>query len=150
MKHYSKNYKRDAFILLVVCVSVLSGAVLSRIAQGMKAYAGKLPSVSFVKIEVPVEVYKSPETIEQEVRMVFGSKANEALKVMHCESGGNPKAKNKESTATGLFQIMASVHGVRRDWLMNPTVNIQIAKALYDASGWEPWRASNSCHGLLK
>jgi hypothetical protein len=86
-------------------------------------------------------------SIEQKIRETFGDQADEAIKVARCESNLRPDAMNPNSTATGLFQIMASVHGVRRDWLTNPDVNIEIAKELYDASGWNPWNASKHCWG---
>jgi hypothetical protein len=100
------------------------------------------------EVEKVIEVPRLPQTVEEEIRSVFGKDAPIMLKVAKCESGMNPKSKNKESTATGVFQIMASVHGVRRDWLTNQHINIQIAKALFDSSGLNPWNASRSCWGV--
>ena len=38
----------------------------------------------------------------------FGANTDAALRVMACESGGNPEAKNRSSSASGLFQFLAS------------------------------------------
>lgn len=84
-------------------------------------------------------VYAFPETNEEIIQAVFQDRADEALKIARCESGMRENARNPESSATGLFQIMASVHGVRRDWLENPIINTMIAKELYEASSWNPW-----------
>lgn len=121
MKHYSKNYKLDAFILLVVCVSVLSGAVLSRIAQGMKAYAGKLPSVSFLRVEVPVEVVRTPNCDTEKCKIMsyiiekFGNDADKAIAMIKtCENGTfdpkrvsplNIQKNGRRSYDVGIFQM---------------------------------------------
>jgi soluble lytic murein transglycosylase-like protein len=36
----------------------------------------------------------------------FGGNTDAALRVMRCESGGNPSARNSSSGAAGLFQFM--------------------------------------------
>lgn len=93
---------------------------------------------------------KIPQTNEEIIRSVFGDKADEALKVAKCESGMNPKAKNKDSSARGLFQVLSYTHGIRQDWLFDPLINSLVAKQLYDNRGnWGAWAASNGCHHLL-
>jgi hypothetical protein len=42
------------------------------------------------------------------VESYFGANTDAALRVMDCESGGNPEAKNPSSSASGLFQFLAS------------------------------------------
>ena len=42
------------------------------------------------------------------VEAYFGANTDAALRVMACESGGNPNADNPRSTAAGLFQFLAS------------------------------------------
>ncbi|MDH3306126.1 MAG: transglycosylase SLT domain-containing protein [Acidimicrobiia bacterium] len=76
-----------------------------------------------------VETYFPPERVE------------EALRVMACESGGNPNAKNPHSTATGLFQfldgtwawssVLAGYAGHSR---LDPEANIAVAAWLVDYS----------------
>jgi len=42
------------------------------------------------------------------VAVYFGANTDAALRVMACESGGNESAKNPRSSASGLFQFLAS------------------------------------------
>jgi hypothetical protein len=127
---FGNNYDikaRDNFI------SPASDAiVIERVVPGMIEYKDR-------------EVARMPKNNEEIIRSVFGKDADVALKVAKCESGMNPKARNKTSTARGLFQVMASIHGVREKWLYDPLINTLIAKSLFDASGWNPWNSSASC-----
>lgn len=66
-----------------------------------------------------------------------------ALRVMACESGGNPNAANPRSTARGLMQVMWSVwgpeYGVSEAELYIPEVNLSIAAKVYARQGWNAW-----------
>ena len=86
-----------------------------------------------------------PQNPEQIIEYVFGKDAPLMKKVAYCESHLNPKAANKQSSARGLFQIMASVHQVKESWLYSPMINSLIAKELYDKQGTTPWNSSKSC-----
>lgn len=67
---------------------------------------------------------------------------NTALRVIECESNGDPGAYNP-SGATGLFQIMAPVwadhFGVSRGSLFDPDTNVRIARKVWDVQGWGAW-----------
>ena len=66
-----------------------------------------------------------------------------ALRVMACESGGNPDAANPRSTARGLMQVMWSVwgpeYGVTEQQLYDPETNLSIAAKVYAIQGWAAW-----------
>jgi hypothetical protein len=78
-----------------------------------------------------------------------------AIAICLAESGGNPDVKNPNSSATGLWQIMVSVHGpeikfAQAYWASNrangkvppitdPLVNTNVAAQIYQASGWNAW-----------
>lgn len=68
---------------------------------------------------------------------------NQALRIMACESNGNPSARNPRSTATGLMQIMASIwgdhFGYSRADLEVPELNLWVAREVYNAQGWNAW-----------
>lgn len=70
-----------------------------------------------------------------------------AICVIEWESGGNPDAKNPDSSARGLFQIMASVwaptFGVSYDDLYDPDLNTRLAYRIYQIQGWGAWQAVN-------
>lgn len=62
-----------------------------------------------------------------------------ALRIIQCESSGNPMAEN--SCCTGLFQIHET-HGHSRAQLRDPLYNARVALDLWRESGWQPWE----CH----
>ena len=92
--------------------------------------------------------------LESEIKDVFEDKADEAIKVAQCESGLRLKfcndGLNKNGTVDcGVFQINSQVHGINRKWLNNVTINVRVAKQLYDEHGnWSAWKSSKHCHGL--
>jgi hypothetical protein len=71
-----------------------------------------------------------------------------AIAVALAESGGNTDAKNPSSSASGLFQIMVSVHQDKiagRD-IFDPRVNIDVARLVWEAAGksFSPWTTYTS------
>lgn len=96
--------------------------------------------------------------IIKEIRRVFGSKSDEAIKIISCEN--NPDRPNYDpyrininrdsSLDYGVFQINSlweRIYGAefKKDWKKN----IEIAKKIFDRSGsWRYWYSSDSCHKL--
>lgn len=111
----------------------------------------RIEGIRFVEqvkaVEVEKPIYVTPETIEDKIRATFTEDPETAVRVAKCESGLNPKAKNKTSSARGLFQIMQSWHKVSEKWLLNEDINIAIAHQLWHEQGWVPWEASRHCWG---
>lgn len=81
------------------------------------------------------------------------------IAIARCESNfrqfnneGKP-LKNPNSSATGVMQIMASLHEQTARELgydINETAgNLQYARYLYEKQGTEPWNASRHCWGTL-
>lgn len=75
-----------------------------------------------------------------------------ALLVIGCESGGDPNAKNPNSTASGLFQHLASYWDGRASaagWagssIWNPEANVAVAAWLVYSDGWHHWNPSRGC-----
>lgn len=76
-----------------------------------------------------------------------------ALRVIACESGGRVAAKNPTSTASGLFQHLASMWPERSadaGWpgadVFDPVANVAVAAWLvYDFGGWSHWNPSRGC-----
>ena len=76
------------------------------------------------------------------------------MRIMQCESGGNPTAKNQNSTAAGLFQFL------KKTWnrvagtlgfpdydsgaVYNPVMNIEAAAWLLEDSGTGQWACKAS------
>jgi hypothetical protein len=78
-----------------------------------------------------------------------------AMRVMACESGGNPYAKNPTSSASGLFQHLARLWDGRSSaagWggadIFDGEANIAVAAWLvYEGGGKGHWNASRHCWG---
>ncbi len=75
-----------------------------------------------------------------------------ALCLIALESGGNPDAKNPNSSAHGLMQILASLwapeFGITYEDLYDPETNLWAARKVYDIQGWEAWSPykRGNCH----
>ena len=86
---------------------------------------------------------RTDESIEEKIRETFPEEPEIAVAVAKAESGHNPLALNDKntngSTDKGLFQIN-SCHGYG-DELFDIDTNLEVARKLYDKSGWTPWVA---------
>ena len=67
---------------------------------------------------------------------------NRAMRIMACESGGNPNAKNPRSSASGLFQHLGKYWPARSTAagyggvsIFDPTANVAVAAWLRDQPG---------------
>lgn len=88
-----------------------------------------------------VEAFFAPEDVAR------------ALEVIDCESGGDPSAKNRYSSASGLFQHLGSYWAERSELagysgsdVFDPLANVAVASWLvYDGGGWSHWAASSHC-----
>lgn len=76
--------------------------------------------------------------------------------IIECESGGDPAAQNSSSTASGLFQFIdgtwAAYGGTQyasKAKFASVAEQYEIANRAYAAEGYNPWAASNGCHGLI-
>jgi hypothetical protein len=102
---------------------------------------------------VPVEV-ESVEDWRPLVEMFFETAdADRAIRVIACESKGVSSAKNPSSTASGLFQHLASqwrARSAKAGWagsdVFDPVANVAVAAWLvYEGGGWSHWNASSGC-----
>jgi len=120
----------------------------------------QLDKIKEENAELKVETSASlKEKIVLEIKRVFGSKAQEAIKIISCEN--NPDKQNydpyrininKNNTLDyGVFQINSlweKVYGpeFKKDWKKN----IETARKIFDRSGsWQHWYSSVECHGLV-
>lgn len=90
------------------------------------------------------------------VAAYFGpNEVERALRVIYCESSGDPSAKNPSSSASGLFQHLRRFWGERSvdaGWagadIFDPEANIAVASWLvYQGGGWSHWNPSRHCWG---
>lgn len=80
--------------------------------------------------------------INQEIREVFGKDSDKAFRLLSCENAShNPDAVNtagnfpKGSRDIGVFQINEHWQATQGKFLFNPSINIRIAKQLFDENG---------------
>ena len=80
-----------------------------------------------------------------------GIPADLFLKIAKCESNLIPTAKNKTSSASGIFQFLNSTFSMvqkelgRKLDVFNPVHNAEAAAYLYSKQGIKPWLASRNC-----
>lgn len=74
--------------------------------------------------------------------------------LVQCESGGNPKAQNRTSSASGLFQFITATwlsngggRFAKRAKFASPQQQAVIAAKVFREQGLRPWDASKHCWG---
>lgn len=91
----------------------------------------------------PVEHSSGVEQWRTLVSSYFpADQVEKALRVMACESGGDPYADNPRSTAAGLYQFLASTWAATpyaASSVYDPTSNVAAAAWLWSRQGWTPW-----------
>ena len=95
----------------------------------------------------PKPVYpKGCENYATLIRKYFGASYGIALRVAKAESGCNPQAVGDNypigglhAPSCGLFQVRTLRGRPTCEQLKNPETNVQWAKKLFLASGWQPW-----------
>ena len=77
-----------------------------------------------------------------------------ALRVISCESGGDPNAQNRSSGAAGLFQQIprywearVASAGMPGASIFDPIANVAASAYLAYTEGWGHWAASAGCWG---
>lgn len=131
---------KTRIIILVALVLLL--IFLPKQAKGDEELPANTPVVVEV-VSIPSKV--KPE-YDQYYLMAYAEFKNEPvmLAIGMAESGFNPKAKNPNSTAKGIYQILDGTwkaHKCEGD-VYDPVDNIKCARKIYEDSGTKPWDAS--------
>ncbi len=109
------------------------------------------PPATEVRSEEPIPIPSVQElTVEQKIRITFPD-APIMLEIAKAESRLIPTAKNPNSTASGVFQILKGTfedpyYGCTGD-VFDEADNIACARKIYDKSGTVPWDASRHVWG---
>lgn len=106
--------------------------------------AEELHTVVFEQMVDPVERWRPLVS-----RYFPADDVDTAMCILRHESGGDPDADNPRSSATGLFQILASGwaphFNVSVDQLFEPTTNVRLAREILDIQGWTAWTTYRRC-----
>lgn len=145
----------DSLIILGVVVGTLMGAGWVRAdvyqkAQASEQFIHPLSNFEVRYVEVPTEVIKHelPQSIQDDIRAVFGDYADDAMRVLECENKRlDPEAVNDNTTwggvgrDHGIFQINDYWQGFRHDgkakqFLQDPAINIRVAWRIFEDEGY--------------
>lgn len=130
---------------------LISPIELNELVKPVQASEPRLPASPSPVAQAGRETRGETGSIEIIEEVFSGYKDIETIKhVAFCESSYNEKAKNKHSSASGLYQIINSTwshYGCTGD-KFDARDNATCAKKIYDKSGLKPWRASQHCWGV--
>ena len=127
--------------------------VTATTATTLAPVATTVPAPIAPRIQAPPP---SPRPVEEWRSLVTAyfaaSDVDKALRVISCESGGDPNAVNRSSGAAGLFQHIprywpdrAVAIGLAGASIYDPVANVAAAAWLVYTEGWSPWNASAGC-----
>lgn len=153
-QQHKKEFKQ--WVVSAVILGFLAGAVLT-VTLWRAWHPDNTPVTSPEALEQTIEVKAietpycfDPITCIRDVGEDLGVSNQDIMtmiRVAKCESGLRPEAKNPNSTATGIFQIIIGTwdgnkcEGERWDF----QDNIKCAYKLYQSRGFQPWNASKYC-----
>ena len=157
-----KNDDDVPLLWLIVCVLVL--IIVGLLAVSLFIHPefinnkagrtdGMVPSVAQTMEGAYLLPTAPPFLVEDRVYASISSLPKIMLEIAKCESGLNPRARNKRSNAKGLFQVIPTSErfcekGLGRQLNMyNPKDNAECAKYLIEHGGLSHWKASKHCWG---
>lgn len=101
-----------------------------------------------VVVEEKNKDYTEKQMILDYIVEVFGDDSADAITLINkCENHAfNPHAENWNSNGTwdaGVFQVN-EIHGYSMEEMKDWKLNIEVAKKIFDASGWSAWSCSEA------
>lgn len=142
--HYPLGLSKQVFwdAIWIVTLLLLIGAIFAMLQRPTKDFISPIPKGYLPTIVKTVYAGEKDDDIVGYIRQVFGEKyADQAIKVAYCESRLNPKARGDGGNSIGTFQINIRWHKIMPKFLLNPKINILVAKQLFDEnhSKWNLW-----------
>lgn len=165
------------YLLFVFFTIIMLSFVILAIDYELQAKEGEVPYAKYItKKPVPytqmlVELRKKrapnlpPVAIKDEKGMLLPDKsvipadvirqydwdADNMIKIMQCESGGNrmAHAATRWEHSVGLFQINVAVHPYKHDDMYDIEKNIAAAYNIYMNEGYYAWKNCSKMLGLI-
>ena len=113
-----------------------------------------LPKADVVSVSSGIKVWPRPSK-EDAIALVehwcgyYGLDVERCKRIVNCESGFNSQAKNKVSSAAGLYQFIRSTWNSTaqkygkyypyEDWVWNAEANAELGAYLASTGGWGHW-----------
>lgn len=124
-------------LLIILCL-LFSGGCEGANLDDKTGFSEYLSAAAGQEVAGPVEQWR-PLVEEQ----FPAAEVDTAMCIIRQESNGDPQADNPNSSARGLFQILASLwapyYGVDRSQLYDPAVNVALARDIWESHGWWAW-----------
>lgn len=151
--------RRAGFVLCLIIMALIACPIYDKHLKSQRENGVKtIIETPVVKVEAKENKYISrgyaycynPITCIRDIGEELGFTNKDIttmIKIAKCESNYNPSAKNKNSTATGIFQIIIGTwdsnkcEGERWDY----QDNIKCAWKIYKLRGTQPWDSSIKC-----
>lgn len=131
--------RRFGAVMALLWVAALWGYVCATVAD---AEGLALREVWEREAEANGDPVSDRRYAEHVVRVVWGSAGapvDQALRVIHCETGGTYRHDAiGRAGEVGYFQVHP-IHGYPKAVLLDPWENSRIALGLWQRQGWVPW-----------
>lgn len=136
----------------IACVAVMAGTYCgvhadpTPVTQPASATAAEVPTIDYSAVQTYLQSLDARTLIE--IAWAGTGQTSKALAIAKRESGFNCSAKNRHSSASGVFQML-SLHRGRVErlglaWADIPGpscyADVLAAYDLWRADGWGPWR----------
>lgn len=135
----------------IACVWPLITTAQTLETSGTRLYLEVASTTDVAMVASSTSASSKPPTPAQLVALTF-SNAPVMLRVAKAESSFIPTAKNPDSSATGIFQILIGTwraYGCTGS-RTNAADNISCARKIYDAQGTTPWDSSKYKWGSIQ
>lgn len=146
-----------AVLLLLIPIEVQSKqTVKATVVEVEPVKIAEIPETPATKTPVPS---KDTVSLIYQYAALYHVDPKIPLAIAKCESGYNPKAQNKYSSASGTFQFINSTWvSTRKQMGEDPSLSLKLDPEQGVKTGvWKianggisAWLASNSCHHLLR
>ena len=155
----NKLIKKWIYIALLIALWSVFLIIAPKMASGRKEFP-KTYQLSDTHIFERLGANFSPRIIlEDRIRNIITSKAIESSidpellkRIAYCESGFQISVKNKNSTASGIFQFLdstfisqAKAYGMEWSDKNSPEIQAELAAKIIADGGIKHWYASKNC-----